>query len=139
MRVSVRKVIAAIVRGESRQRRGRLEAAFARGLSCPVIPESATKDRDALAFRLGGALRAGAVYRARADEWEGVKLPQSITTGGAWPKGPSKSVGIGNSCASTVRTYVRTYLAGEDSEVWEHLRFLSLDADTDEVLIAYVE
>ena len=106
--------------------RGRLAARFARGLSCPKVSEGSVKNRLALFSEVPA--ESITWYDARAERWADGKY-DGAETASCFPKAASKSVGIGNSCTTTVRAYIRTY--GEcDPGTWEGIRVVSLADDS---------
>ena len=106
--------------------RGRLAARFARGLSCPVVTEGAIKNRLALFSQVSPDSILW--YDVRSEAWADGKFAGAATAS-CFPKAAANSVGVGNSCTTTVRAYIRTYgecLPG----TWEGIRVVSLADDS---------
>lgn len=115
--------------------RGRLAARFRRGMSLPVVTEGSVKNRLAL-FSIVSPDDI-AWYDVRAEAWTDGKFA-SAKTSAAFPKAPANSVGVGNSCTTTVRAYLRTY--GEcDPGTWEGIRVVSLADDSPLIGFVWVE
>lgn len=106
--------------------RGRLAARFRRGMTLPVVSEGAVKNRLALFAQV--PRDAIAWYDVRAEAWIDGKF-SGTATASCFPKGGANSVGVGNSCTTTVRAYLRTY--GEcEPGTWEGIRVVSLADDS---------
>lgn len=122
-----------------RDYRSRLGARFQKGIKLPIVPVSCAKSRAALSIALGVLdlkLAGLPLYDVRAEEWVG-GFAQTVTTARCFPKKESKSENIGNSCATAIRRYCRTF--GEFGTDWESLAVVSVADDSPLVVFVWVD